>query len=256
MPGWIKKIQHVYQSMFSGYYNILLILLVLLFIFRPHGNGFLHLAIWQLILSCALLSTIFNANHARSVKLLVSILAVPTVLLCWVNLIHHNSAVFIVNVGFIILFLTIVTGSVVYNVVLRARVTLETLRGVICAYFMVAFLFAYLFYLIEFIYPNSFYLISRAPSSFSYAEYLSELIYFSYITLLTVGFGDITPIKSVSQTFVVIEGIIGQFYIAILVARIVSIYALFSDKRLLNTLEHDIGLIRKKKNRRSRQAAP
>jgi voltage-gated potassium channel Kch len=116
---------------------------------------------------------------------------------------------------------------------------------------MVAFLFAYLFYLIEFIHPDSFYLISRTPTTFSYAEYLSELIYFSYITLLTVGFGDITPIKNLSQTFVVIEGIIGQFYIAILVARIVSIYALFSDKRLIKTIEHDIGVMKKKKKRRS-----
>ncbi len=58
-------------------------------------------------------------------------------------------------------------------------------------------------------------------------------MYFSFVTLLTIGYGDITPLQAISQTFVILEGIIGQFYIAILVARIVSVYSLMQDKELL-----------------------
>ena len=59
------------------------------------------------------------------------------------------------------------------------------------------------------------------------------MMYFSFVTLITIGFGDITPLKDISQTVVILEGIVGQFYVAILVARIVSVYAFYADKELL-----------------------
>lgn len=236
-----KKWQQFFHKFFSGYYKLLLLLLTLLFIFRPAKHEFVHLAVWQLLLTATVLSAIFNCNHKRPVKIFVSALAVPTVILCWANLWHPSGPIFVGNIAFIIIFMTACSTSVVFDVLLRARVTLETLRGVICAYLMVAFLFCYIYYLIEFIAPNSFQLISR-ESIFSYAEYISEFLYFSFGILLTMGLGDITPLTDMSQTFVIIEGMIGQFYVAILVARIVSVYAFYSDRKLLNTIERDLQL--------------
>lgn len=250
MSTLLKKILPIYHKLFTGYYSILLVLLLLLFIFRPYENQILHLAIWQFFLTAALLTAVFTGKHSRVMKYIASTLAVPSVLLCWINLIRPLSLIFVVNVTFILIFLLVVSAAVIYDVVLRARVTLETLRGVICAYFMVGILFAYLYYLIEFLYPGSFKLINIEASIFAYADYLSQLIYFSYITLLTVGFGDISPVKDLAQTFVVIEGIIGQFYIAILVARIVSVYSLFADKKLIHTIEEDLGIKKKRGSRK------
>ncbi len=229
MINMFKKTRHFFQRLFSGYYNLLLILLSLLLIFRPHGADIVHLAIWQLLLTCTLLSAVFNANHPRKMKIFVSILSIPTVILCWANLVHPLGLVFIGNIAFIIIFMTICSASVISDVILRARVSVETLRGVVSAYFMVALLFAYIYYLIEFINPNSFLLPHLTTGIFSYAEDLSQLLYFSFITLLTIGYGDIVPTQVHSQTAVIIEGIIGQFYIAILVARIVSVYTYFID---------------------------
>jgi len=233
------------RQAFTGYYNFLLLFLTLLFIFRPHSHNVTHLAIWQLLLSVVLLSAIFNAHHNRAVKITITALAVPTILFCWLTLLHPSTIVFVGNTCLLILFLGICSTSIIYDVIVRSQVTLETLRGVVCAYFMVAFLFAYIYYLTEFLVPESFYLIHRETGAFSYAEYLAELLYFSFVTLLTVGFGDITPTQNAAQTAVVIEGIIGQFYVAILVARIVAVYVFSSDKRLLHTIEEDMG-IRKK----------
>ncbi len=240
----IQKIRHA----FSGYYNFLLLFLTLLFIFRPHSqNSTAVLAIWQSLLSLALLSAIFNAHHLRAVKITITALAIPTIIFCWLTLLHPSTFVFLTNTCLLILFLGICSTSIIYDVVVRARITLETLRGVVCAYFMVGFLFAYIYYLTEFLAPESFYLLHREIGIFSYAEFLSEFLYFSFVTLLTVGFGDITPTQNPAQTAVVIEGIIGQFYVAILVARIVAVYALSSNKRLIRTIEADIGAKKKLK---------
>jgi voltage-gated potassium channel len=97
-----------------------------------------------------------------------------------------------------------------------------------------------LYYHIEYIVPGSFHLLERDTSFVTYSRDLAQMMYFSFVTLLTIGFGDITPLKDVAQTAVVIEGIIGQFYVAILVARIVSVYAFFSDKKLVDKIEKDL----------------
>lgn len=227
-----KKIRSFWNRFFAGYYNLLLLSLVLLFIFRPFDHGLIYLGTWKFLLTVVFLAAIFNVKHRYFVKVITIGLMIPALILTWINLFHPMEIFFVLDASFTALFLIIITGSIVSDVVVRARVTLETLRGVICAYFMVAFAFAYIYYLIEYVNPGSFHLISRV-TTFSYNEYLAEMLYYSFITLLTVGFGDITPLKDVGQTATVIEAIIGQFYIAILVARLVAVYALYNDKKAL-----------------------
>jgi hypothetical protein len=114
------------------------------------------------------------------------------------------------------------------------------LRGVICAYFLVAFLFAYTYTLVEYFLPGSFLIQTVIATNLPLVHLFSELLYFSFVTLLTIGYGDIVAIREIGQTVVVIEGMVGQFYIAILVARIVSVYSFYSDKRLLRKIEEDL----------------
>jgi hypothetical protein len=59
----------------------------------------------------------------------------------------------------------------------------------------------------------------------------SELLYFSYVTLTTLGFGDITPVHPVARSIAGLEALTGQFYIAIVVARLVALHILHSQER-------------------------
>lgn len=229
----IHQVKHCFHRFNSGYYNFLLLFLVILFASRPYEQGLIYIAIWKSIFTCSFFSAIFNVKHNRYVKLSAMILAVPTLFFSWTELFNTSEWLFFGNALFTIAFLGICTTSILFDVILHAKVTLETLRGVVCAYFMFAFLFAYIYYLIEYIVPGSFHLIHRDVSFITYSRNLSQMMYFSFVTLLTIGFGDITPILNFGQTAVVIEGIIGQFYIAILVARIVSVYSLPAQKRML-----------------------
>jgi hypothetical protein len=230
----VKQIKSCFHRLNAGYYSFLLFFLVLLFVTRPYEKAVPYIASWKLFFTCAFLSAIFNVKHRRGVKLAAVFLAIPTLAFSWLELYSPYEWFFIANVLFTLAFLGVCTSSILFDVILHARVTLETLRGVVCAYFMIAFFFAYIYYLIEFIIPGSFHLIVRDVSFVTFSRNLSELMYFSFVTLLTIGYGDITPILNLSQTTVVIEGIIGQFYVAILVARIVAVYSFFTEKRMLD----------------------
>ncbi len=232
----IRQIKHCFHRLNAGYYNFLLLFLIILFALRPYEQGAVYIAIWKSIFACTFFTAIFNVKHHHYVKLLAVILAIPTLFFSWIELYHASPWFFFGNVLFTIVFLGICTTSILFDVILHARVTMETLRGVVCAYFMIAFLFAYIYYFIEYIVPGSFHLIQRDVSFATYSRNLSQMMYFSFVTLLTIGFGDITPILNFGQTAVVIEGIIGQFYIAILVARIVAVYSLPAEKKMLEDI--------------------
>lgn len=229
----IFSITSFFKRLNSAYYNYLLVFLALLFSFRPYHSGIVYIAIWKLFFTLVFFMAIFNIKHHRGVKKAAIILAIPTLLFSWLELFFLSKVFFIGNVLCTISFLGVCATSILFDVILRAKVTLETLRGVVCAYFMIAFVFGYIFYLTEYLVPGSFHLIDRDTSFITYSRDLSQMMYFSFVTLLTIGFGDITPLKNFSQTFVVIEGIIGQFYVAILVARIVAVYSFVADKRLV-----------------------
>lgn len=232
MKQWIHRF-------LTGNYNLLLIFLFFLFVFRPYHYHPLYIGAWKTVLTATLIIAIFNCSHRKTTKTVISILAIPTVLLSWVNLFYHDSFVFVAVAVLTVVFMLICTSSIIYDVVIGATVTLETLRGVICAYFLVAFIFAYVYLLQEYIVPGTILIRGQILSLEPHTIYFANTLYFSFVTLLTVGFGDIVPAREWGQTTVVIEGIIGQFYMAILVARLVSVYSIFSHKKLLHILEKE-----------------
>jgi hypothetical protein len=236
----MKSLKNFFQRITKGYYTYLLFFLAILFAIRPYNQGLVYLIFWEFFITVAFLSAIFNGKHNSSVRVCALILAFPTLFFGWFELFFPSETIFVITISLAILFMALCTISTLTDVIRRAKVTLETLRGVVCAYFMIAFVFAYIYCLLEYLIPGSFHLLVRDTNFVTYSRNLCQLMYFSFITLLTIGYGDITALLDISQTIVVLQGIIGQFYVAILVARIVSIYSILADKSLINQLEENL----------------
>ena len=229
----IKSIKQGYDKVlkiFSGYFTQLLIFLILLFTFRPYDRGPIYIGIWQAILVFVFISAIYNCNHTKPTKIISAFFAFSALVTFWIDLVMPSKPLIILSLVLMIIFIFITTISIVMRVVINARVKMETLKGVVCAYFMVAFGFSFIFVLIEFISPQSFNIASKMGQILSHSHYLSEMMYFSFVTLLTIGYGDISALKDLAQTCSILEGIIGQFYIAILVSRLVAVYSFFEHK--------------------------
>lgn len=239
MGNFFKKCCAKLIRHFSGYFTQLLISLILLFIFRPYDRGPLYMAVWQVFLILVFISATFNCDHSKKVKVISSCLALPALIFQWANLAYHSKTLTLCFLFFTIIFVFITTASIIKKVIINARVRMETLRGVVCAYFMVAFGFAFTYLFVALLVPDSFHFSTSIPlTSMSHSRYLSEMMYFSFVTLLTIGYGDIVTVHDSAQTLAILEGIIGQFYIAILVSRLVAVYSFF---------EHKLHLVSKKK---------
>jgi hypothetical protein len=103
----------------------------------------------------------------------------------------------------------------VMGYVMRARtITRDQIYAGICMYIMLGFAFGAVFYLVNVLNPGSF--------SASTAE-RPDLVYFSFVTLATLGYGDITPRSNIARSLTVVEALVGMLYIAIFMARLVSL---------------------------------
>ena len=120
-------------------------------------------------------------------------------------------------------FYAFTTVAVFLDVIRSERVTPDTLYGAVCVYLLIGLTFGSLFDTVETITPGSFQInvSTEGPPEIRWRT----LIFLSFMTLTTVGFGDVTPTTPQTQSLVSIEGVIGVLYVAVLIARIVGISA-------------------------------
>lgn len=114
--------------------------------------------------------------------------------------------------------LLIVAPVFILRRVIRDRfVTVETILGAVSVYLLLGFSFASIFATIGFLIPSPFF------ADYSQAT-ANDYLFFSYTTLTTVGYGNLVPAGNLGRTFAMVEALLGQIYLVIVVARLVSLW--------------------------------
>ena len=154
-------------------------------------------------------------------------LTVLTLILRWTEILTDH-----VGYSFGALFVTVLW--IVYAIALivaahfrASRVTTNAIFGAIVAYLLTAVAFAFLFQLIELAQPGSF---SGLPSGGTERDVGDALLYFSLVSLTTLGYGDITPVSNLARPIAVLEGAFGALYLAVMIARLVSLHIVSESK--------------------------
>lgn len=125
--------------------------------------------------------------------------------------------------GSFFLFYALLTIVIFLEVIKSTQITAETIYGVVCVYLLIGVTFGTLYDLIETLEPESFRI--NVPSEGDRNIGWRNLIFFSFMTLTSIGYGDITPVTFQSQSLASIEGVIGVMYVAVLIARMVGIHS-------------------------------
>ena len=227
------------NNFLSGHFSRLLTSLVLLFLLRPYTSGLLYRGGWHTLLIFVFILSIFHSHHKKTIKTVSISLAVPSVVFFWIELFFPSKTLFALATILTAVFMLTSVYSIMKRVLLEARVTLETLRGAICAYLLIAFAFACIYSFIEVVFPGSFSYGAHSLDLDGNYNFFSWMLYFSFVTLLTIGYGDLTPLNSFSQSFSILEGIVGQFYVAMLVSRLIAVYSPSNENNILKSHRND-----------------
>lgn len=122
------------------------------------------------------------------------------------------------------LFFLLTAIIILVSVISKHLATIHSIVGAISAYLLLGLGWAILYWGVDHFDQNAFDVASRRVIVQSEIEgmALSQWIYFSFVTMSTLGYGDMTPVTSVAQTLTWMQSVVGQFYIAVLVAWLVS----------------------------------
>jgi hypothetical protein len=117
-------------------------------------------------------------------------------------------------------FLAYTTLRLLVGVVRSRTVTADVIAGALSSYMMVGLTWAFAYGLLETVRPGSIHGLSEGSTPLNFPT----LLYFSYITLLSIGFGDITPLSATARMMTVLEGLIGMAFTTIILAVLVAAY--------------------------------
>ncbi|MGH7850684.1 MAG: potassium channel family protein [Thermodesulfobacteriota bacterium] len=120
------------------------------------------------------------------------------------------------------LFFIFVTATILEHILKTKEVTTDTLYGAVCVYLLLGIMWASIYGFLEYVTPGP--VFRGADGVISTKLSTNALMYYSYTTLATIGYGDITSVTPVGRIVSVLEAVFGQLYIAFLVARLISIY--------------------------------
>jgi hypothetical protein len=116
-----------------------------------------------------------------------------------------------------LLFYAYTTVVILLHVLKDREVTADTLCGAVCVYLLMGMTWMMAYVLLEGTQPGSF----ASPET---ALNWSDLLYYSFATLTTVGYGDVAPLTSKARSLSFLEAVFGVLYVAVLISRLVGAY--------------------------------
>ncbi len=216
LPNWFRT-PHPYR--FRALFAALLLLLaaVPLTVTDSLSDPFLALA-----LSLVIIAGLMAMRSERKLLLLALLLGVPAVLVRWIAMLFPDQTPAVFGFLFPIFFLSFFVLFLLRTVITADRITEDTIAGALSVYLLLGFVWSLIYQWLVLIEPGSFH--ASADLLASGALDRMDLLYYSFITLATVGYGDITPVTPLAQSFAYAEAVTGVLYVAVLVARLVSAY--------------------------------
>lgn len=131
----------------------------------------------------------------------------------------ENDGTRLTRITLLLLYVMLATWTATRQVLFAGKVTKNTIVGSICIYILIGIIWGNFYELLLILDTTSF----KGLNTKEWHEASADLVYYSFITLTTIGFGDISPVSPLAKFLTYVEGILGQFYIAILVSSLVGV---------------------------------
>jgi hypothetical protein len=216
MAGFILK--KIFRK--SRCYYLLISLVVLIYVYPALPASPVNFPLLGILFAITPLTGIYAVSDDRRVLLVAGILAAPALLsMIW----HFFVPYSLVNDEFVLLTVVIyyafTTGAIIRHLFRRDRVDTDTILSAISAYLMIGLTFAVVYMLVELTGPGAF-----VENTGNQVVEWGDMFYFSFVTLTTLGYGDISPVAPHARSLAILEAAAGVLYMSTLIARLVSEY--------------------------------
>lgn len=199
--------------LFKFRFLYLLLFLLLLLLIYPYVSN-ISFPIVEFLLSAILLSAIFGLNQEKKLFRIGLLIGIPAILTNIIGQFWDNDTLFVINTFIWLCFYFFIIIVLFRHVLTTNTITADLIFASANIYLMAGIAWWTIYSL----------LVEFQPHAFS-SNKGDDLIYFSFVTLTTLGFGEITPVTQHARSLVILEAIFGTLYPAILISRLVGIHA-------------------------------
>jgi hypothetical protein len=220
----------------AGLTFLLISLFLLLFVLYPLSQpGSIGQYLVDAFAVLVMISGVYAVSDERRMLFRCVIgLAVFSLVLQLMPYAYLNRPVMLLNNLSTMLFLIAVTGAVLYRVLRKGPVTTHRIQGAIAVYLMLGLIWALAYSVVYICDPASFDLGGSVGGMEDLVGVntrgMSRLIYFSFVTMTTLGYGDIAPQSKIASNLAILQALIGQFYLVVIMARLVSLAVTTRDR--------------------------
>ena len=217
----IKKFIHFWSEEHA--LSVFLLLLVIdMFVIGPLVRAVSALGLASdLLFSILLVAGALTVVEHRTLQWITGVFVFLAIAVRWAGIVFGTPGLFFWNVVLSLLITLAFLLNVLWWVYREGPVTGHRVRGAVAAYLLLAVCFSYAYALTESVHPGSF---TLPPGGAEWTQTRSaSFLYFSVVTLTTVGFGDIAAVHPVARSLVMVEALVGTLYPAILIARLVTL---------------------------------
>jgi hypothetical protein len=204
-----------FQRCFYLFVTLLVFIAIAPFI-GPDQRG---LTIRSVANTFVILSAVAAVGRSIVSFLVVLCLAIPALVFRWLSVETNSDAFIGLALNFDAATYVVTIALLLRYVFAREVMNSDRLWGAGATYILIGVLWSFLFAIVDRVETSSFALHGTAETL-----RLIDLIYFSFSALTTTGFGDVVPLGSFAKMAATLEGIIGQLFIAILIAKLVGVY--------------------------------
>ena len=174
------------------------------------------------LLTVVLISAVLAVGRRRQVFYLAILMVTPAILGKWVNHFFPNTLSPVFFLTMILIFIAYIIFQLVQFILLAPRVNSEVMCAGIATYLLLGLLWSFAYMLIALLVPDAFFFDGRIEGVKDMTSFTS--VYFSFITLTTVGYGDITPVANVARMVSAAEAMTGTIYMAVFISRLVALH--------------------------------
>jgi len=167
-----------------------------------------------------MLSGVIAFSRRRWLAAAISVIGFVILTLRWTSYGKENGALSLWDNVLSMLLVGILTGLVLEHVFRAGPITGDRIRGAIAAYLLLGLVWAFAYALVDRAFPGA---IDLKHAVVLAQHKMQTFAYFSFVTLTTLGYGDITPVHPVARVLAAGEALVGQLYPAILIGRLVSL---------------------------------
>jgi hypothetical protein len=202
--------------------SLLVFLLMYIFFLYPLGQVGSFLPLTSGLFSLILISGAITVSRHRVFKTLVFSWGVLAIVFLWVkHLFPYQIFVFVAD-GLGLFFLILLVFLILGQVLREGETTSQRVMGGVAAYLILGLTWYLAYHLVALGFPGAF-SIQGSSLSGDRSFLSSQLFYFSFVTLTTIGYGDIVAVHPLARMLVILEGVTGQLFPVILIARLVSL---------------------------------